>query len=134
MARRNRSRFRALISSPFSLVVVGVLFVVIAKASWSIHEKAVESRDRLDVAEADLAEAELKRDEIAERVDKLSTTAGLRAEVRDKYHAVEPGESVAVIVDPAPDRNITAASVQATSTPAAGKGFWAGIWSIFKRD
>ncbi len=127
MKRRNRSRLYTVLSSPFMFLAVLVAFYFMARAAWGIYEKADEGSMRLEAAQAQLAKLEADKASLAERVDLLSTPAGVRAELRSKYHAVEPGESVAVIIDPtsSPD---SASSVLASSTAAKASG-----WQKFLR-
>src|SRR5947207_2368032 len=99
MKRRNRSSLYSVLSSPFTLIAALVLFVVFARAAWNIHEKARESALRLEVAQAELTKLRESQADLSARVNQLSTPAGVKAQIRERYHAVEPGESVAVIVD-----------------------------------
>lgn len=98
MKRRNRSRFRAMLSSPITLALAVILLVLVGRASIKIYLRAADSSMRLDEAEATLVRMESKRADLEGRIADLSTEEGIKASIREKYHAVEPGEAVAVIV------------------------------------
>jgi len=124
MRPRNRSRSRAILSSPVTLVLAAIALFFLARAAWNIHGKAVESAARLESAQNDLGKLEESQKDLQSTVDRLSTSDGMETEVRDKYHAVLPGESVAVIVDAAPEGvNGTAAA----SSTEQKTGFWGGL-------
>src|SRR4051812_85094 len=97
--RNNRSRFRTIVSSPITLVLAIILLVLFARAAINIHAKAAESDRKLAEAQANLTKLETNRTNIQSRIAELSTEAGVEASIREKYHAVAPGESVVVIVD-----------------------------------
>ena len=111
-----RSIWKRIISSPFTLAAVVVLFIVLARSTWNMYQKAHLSDTRLEQANSELAKLAQRQDELSQKVVYLSTEQGIEAEIRTKYHAVKEGESVAVIVDDQRQTQ-TAAVVQATSTP-----------------
>ncbi|HEX7724568.1 MAG TPA: septum formation initiator family protein [Candidatus Paceibacterota bacterium] len=126
MNRRNqRSRFRIIVSSPITLVLALILLILFGRAAYNIHAKAVESDRKLAEAQANLTKLQTNRDHIQSRIADLSTDAGVEASIREKYHAVAPGESVVVIVDSDSDLNARTAS---TTTPDVPKSWWARFW------
>jgi len=133
MRPRNRSRFQAILSSPVTLVLAAIVFYFLARAAWNIHEKAVESASRLASAQNDLSKLEQSQQTLEDSVDKLSTPAGVEADIREKYHAVQPGESVAVIVDtpPAGANGSNAATAGAASSTVQAPGFWSRLLQLF---
>ena len=98
MMRRNRSRFRAILSSPITLALAVILLVLVGRAAIKIHLRAAESALRLEEAKANLVRMESKQTDLDKRIGDLSTEEGIKASIREKYHAVEPGEAVAIIV------------------------------------
>jgi hypothetical protein len=79
----------------------------------------------LSQAQAELAGLEQQKESLSDSISYLSTPAGMEAELRDKYHAVKAGESVAVIVDDASSSSSSGASSEASSTPSSG--WWSGL-------
>lgn len=94
------------------MMIVGiVLFVILAKAVWNIHEKASISGARLDQAQNELQKLTERQDNLSAKVTFLSTDQGFESELRAKYLAVKDGESVAVILDPEVSTTSTSSSV-----------------------
>lgn len=129
MVHRNRSKLRMILSSPAVCVAALLLLFFLAKGAWGIHSRAVDSAARLEAARTELAELEATRSLAAAQTARLSTESGIKAEVREKYRAVEPGESVAVIVDTAPQKPV--ATSTATSSEPVRKSWWR---RLFTRD
>jgi cell division protein FtsB len=119
MNRRNRSRFRTIVSSPVTMFLALVLLILLGRGAYNIHAKAGESSEKLAEAQSNLDRLEHNRDAIQAKINDLSTDAGIEASMREKYHAVAPGESVVVIVDPDASRN-----GQAAATTTAPAGSW----------
>ena len=103
----NRTPFQRLVRSHITLVLASIFFVILAKASWNVHQKAVASSLRLSEAQSELAKLKDRQTDLSSKVDFLSTDQGVESELRTKYLAVHSGESVVVIVG------------SATSTPKA---------------
>ena len=114
MNRRNRSKFRMVISSPITLFVALILLILVGRAAMSIHAKAAESAEKLSEAQMSLNKLQANQSNLQARIDELSTDSGREASIREKYHAVAPGEEVAVIVDDQAQNGSAAAA--ATST------------------
>lgn len=127
MNRRNRSRTKAVLSSPVTLVIALALLAFMARAAVRIHAQAAESAQRLAEAQASLAKIQANATALQGQIGELSTPEGVEASMREQYHAVEPGESVAVIVDPD-------ASGQQDSQPAAtttpSQSWWQRIFGF----
>lgn len=100
MSRRNRSKTHAVLSSPITMVAAAILLAALARAAIGIHERAAESADRLAQAQMSLAKMTANEAQLQDQIKELSTDAGIETSIREKYHAVAPGESVAVVVDP----------------------------------
>ena len=130
MNRRNRSRMKMVLSSPFMLVGVLIVFLFLARAAWGMMSKAGLSADRFDQAQAGMAKLEDSQSDLSAKVALLSTPAGVEADLREKYHAVAPGESVAVIVGQPSDSAAAADSAsvsppsQASMTSTAHASWW----------
>ncbi len=120
MMSRNRSRPSAILSSPFTLILALVALVFLVRAAAKIYSKTADSFVRLDEARANLAKMEAKRIDLMDQIQNLSTPEGIEASIREKYHAVEPGESVAVIIN----RDV------ATGTPGGDLNAAAGVQAV----
>ena len=121
----NRSPWKRFIYSPAGIIIGCIGLFILVRAAWNIHEKAVVADERLSQAQAELAGLEQQKESLSSSISYLSTPAGMEAELRDKYHAVKAGESVAVIVDDASSSSSSGASSEASSTPSSG--WWSGL-------
>jgi cell division protein FtsB len=121
----NRSPWKRFIYSPAGIIIGCIGLFILVRAAWNIHEKAVVADERLSQAQAELAGLEQQKESLSDSISYLSTPAGMEAELRDKYHAVKAGESVAVIVDDASSSSSSGASSEASSTPSSG--WWSGL-------
>lgn len=128
MQRRNRSRLRTFFGSPFTLILAVVILVFAGKAALGMYEKSTEAAERLAEAQAALDRVAVKKASIAARIGSLSTEEGIEASIRTKYHVVEPGEQMAVIVS----NEAAVVRVSTTSFAKGGpKGFWKSVLGIF---
>ena len=121
----NRSPWKRFIYSPAGIIIGCIGLFILIRAAWNIHEKAVVADERLSQAQAELSSLEQQKESLSSSISYLSTPAGMEAELRDKYHAVKAGESVAVIVDDASSGASSSSSGGASSTP--GVGWWSGL-------
>ena len=96
----NRPLWQRIVRSPLMMIVAIVLFVILAKAAWNIHEKAALSGARLEQAHNELLKLQARQQDLSGKVAFLSTDQGVESELRTKYLAVKDDESVAVITDP----------------------------------
>ena len=121
----NRSPWKRFIYSPAGIIIGCIGLFILIRAAWNIHEKAVVADERLSQAQAELSSLEQQKESLSSSISYLSTPAGMEAELRDKYHAVKAGESVAVIMDDALSGASSSSSGGASSTP--GVGWWSGL-------
>ncbi len=116
----NRSRWKKIVGSPITLVVVVMLLLFLAKGNWNLYKKTEVSAARLTQARLELDTLKDREQVIAGKVQKLSTPEGIEAEIRTKFHGVKAGESVAVIIDDEQSASAKSAFDMATST----LGWW----------
>jgi hypothetical protein len=115
----NRSLWKRFFYSPVSIGIAIVVLYFLIKGGINIHEKAVLAENRYEQTKAELADLQQQKDSLSDSIDHLSTQSGMEAELREKYHAVKDGESVAVIIDnssSSTDENNSSESGVATST------------------
>lgn len=99
MKRRNSFSWKRLLRSPVTLIIMIAMFAVLARAAWTMVARDRLSAARLDQAESQYAKLQGNESKLSEEVSELSAPGGVEADLKEKYHAVSPGESVAVIVD-----------------------------------
>lgn len=118
--RRSRKRWKAFLASPIVMVVAAALAAFMTRAAWLMSGKEAGSTDRYEQASADLARLEAEKADLSGKVAYLSTEKGVETELRSKYHAVVPGESVAVIVD----ERVATDSASGSAARARPDGWW----------
>lgn len=119
----NRSPWKRYLASPLALILSFIVFILLARASFSISQKSTLSASRLAQARVEFEKLKSRQDDLSSKVGKLSSDGGLESEIRSKYRAVKDGESVAVIID---DSKST--STATTSAPIK-KGWWGRLMS-----
>ena len=96
--------------------------------------RAKLANERLSQAQAQYAKLEDSQAKLSNEVTELSSPGGIEADLREKYHAVTPGESVAVIVD-SPSGNDSNADQSAgalnVSTTAPAGNWWHRFLDFF---
>lgn len=118
--RNNRSGWQRFVGSPITLVAGLVVLVFLARSSARIHAKAGESQVRLMEAQANLTRVQANETTLKTQISNLSTDDGVVTEIRKKFHAVEPGEDVAVVIN----RDENKQSATTTASTAAWWQFW----------
>ena len=124
MRNSNQSVWPRIVRSPVTLVIGILLFIFLARAVWNVRmaEKVVTTKLREEQAE--IVRLQDQKQDLAGKVEYLSTKSGIETELRSKYRAVRPGESVAVIVDDA-----SSTAPVATSTPKVS--WWNNVLGFF---
>lgn len=96
--RNSNTFWHTLISSPITLVLALVLLVFLTRAAWNVHRSADVASAKLSQAQSEVDDLKAQQSNLSEKINYLSTPAGVETELRTKYRAVKQGESVAVIV------------------------------------
>jgi len=133
MKTRNRSGWKAFTSSPFTLIVALIILGFLVRAAWNIHGKAALAGKHLDQTESEITKLQASQADLSAKTADLSTEAGIEAELSEKYRAVAPGESVAVIVDPMSPNVTNGTDANAASSSASLKAPTQGWWQSLLR-
>jgi len=120
----NRSPWKRFFYSPIGIILACIVLFFLVRGGLSIHEKAIIAGQRLDQAQTELTDLQHQQSTLTSSIAQLSTTQGIEAELREKYHAVKQGESVAVIVN---DSSIGSSSEGATSSPLTKTSWWGSL-------
>ncbi len=118
-----RNSNKRIIDSPITLVIALLLCIYLARAVWNIRKSATVAETKLEQAQSEYDRLQKQKTDLSTKIDYLSTPEGVETELRTKYRAVRPGESLAVIVDTTPTTTV------ATSTPS--QGAWSRILQWF---
>ncbi len=111
-----RPMVRRVITSPIFFVVILIVFIVLARAAWGIHEKVVLSATKLEQAEAELVKLKARESDLQSGIGRLSTDQGIESLIRTQYKGVRDGESLAVVIG----TDDTASVAQSSSTASVG--------------
>lgn len=95
---QKRKLKRYLYSKP-ALVVLTLIFLFVAKATWNVYDKVEISQDNLSMAERELDKLKVRKEALASQIEYLQSEQGVEAEIRQKFRLVKEGEEIAVIID-----------------------------------
>ncbi len=127
MKSGNRFTWQRFFYSPVGIVIGFIVFIFLLRGGWAIHQKALLAQQRLNQAQTELTDLQHQQLSLSNSINQLSTPAGIEAELREKYHAVKEGESVAVIVDNSKlGDNEGGSSSQSTSSTTVSQLSWWG--------
>ena len=121
---QERKKFRKILYSKATLVVLLVMVVFVARGAWQIHEKAVIARAERDEAARALAELQNRTTELQASLGRLRSGQGIEEELRQKFTVAKPGEEVVVVVDESAKKSENGTS--------QSKSFWESILGFFR--
>ena len=96
---QEKRKVKRFMYSRITLVILLVIILLLLKSVWNVYEKESLTRDNLDKTASDLQGLKDREQMLSTEIDRLKTTSGTEAEIREKYGLVKPGEEVIVIVD-----------------------------------
>jgi len=96
---QRKKKIRRFIYSPLAQILMAVLIVFMAKATWSVYAKERDSRGNLLKATENLASLEAREDNLFGQIDRLQTPEGVEAEIRGQFQVAKPGERMVVVVE-----------------------------------
>ena len=125
MKSGNRFTWQRFFYSPVGIFFGLIVFVLLLRGGWNIHQKALLAQQRLDQAQTELTDLQHQQVTLTSSISQLSTNEGVEAALREKYHAVKQGESVAVIIDNSkPDtENTTSGGVSSDSNISSSTSY-----------
>lgn len=89
---------RKLYSKPV-LVILAILIVFIAKGTWGVYQKEIESRKNVAMVMNELESLEQRKVFLEAETEKLNSEEGKEEVIRQKYQVSKDGERVLVVVD-----------------------------------
>lgn len=96
---QERKKFRKILYSKATLVVLFFLVVVIGRGAWQIHQKAVIAQGERAQAARAVEELNLRVQGLEKSLTRLRSPEGAEGEARQKYTVARPSEEVVIIVD-----------------------------------
>ena len=118
---KQRQKFKRILYSRFTLVVLVIICLILAKATYGIFQKYEISKTNQAQLQAQLTDLQSRKAFVDSAVQSLETPEGVSYELQDKFGVVEPGEHEIVIVD---------ATTTDASSPDSG-GFFDNVVDFF---
>jgi len=109
-------RARRIIYSWPSLVILFVIMLVLAKATWGAYGKYTLARDNLADVRREHDSLEGRKETLSREIARLKTQEGVEEQIRRNFQVAKPGEDLVVVTD-------TPTSTLAT-TSAEKQPFW----------
>lgn len=109
----------------YSRPVVAIILTIALYSiysTWSIYEKMVESRKRMEKTQIELLALSARGTQLDTAIGELQTQDGKEREIRSKFGQAKSGESMAIIV---PDND------SSTTTSSVGRSAWSKFLHFF---
>jgi cell division protein FtsB len=121
---QERKKFRKILYSKITIVVLGVLLLLVGRGAWNIHERAVIARAERAQMGRTVDELDSRAIELEKSLTSLRGSRGVEEEVRRRYMVARPEEDVVVIVDDDRKKSENDEAVK-------GGTLWSRIWGMF---
>lgn len=105
-----KKKIKSRLYSKITIIILGLIFLLLAKACFSVYQKQRDTKEKLTRAEAALTELSDRRTNLQEETARLQSSEGIEEEIRRKFQVSKEGEKVIVIVDDQKDQNMPATS------------------------
>ncbi len=89
---------RVLLSWPTIIILIFVT-ILLTQSLWDIYKKSIESSTKANLAKNELAKLLERKDSLTKDLNRVSNSAGIEAELRDKFDVGKDGERLLVIID-----------------------------------
>lgn len=97
--QRKKKKIHRFLYSRLAFGILIVLTLFIGKATWNVYTKEQESEKNLKRATEELASLEARQAQLSQKIDRLKTTEGMEAEIREQFQVAKPGEKMVVIAE-----------------------------------
>ena len=121
---QQKKKIRKVIYSKAFLIVLLILIVVLAKATYEIYQKENLSSEDLSETQKEYDGLKTRQSMLNSEISKLKTDTGVEEEIRSKFDVAKPGETVVVVVG----NNSSSTNDQ----NGQNKGFWQSFLGWFK--
>jgi cell division protein FtsB len=120
---QQKKQFKKIIYSKIFFVIFIILIFFLGRATYNIYNKSKLSYDNYIIVKRDYENLKDRKGMLVSEINRLKTDSGIEEEIRDKFNVAKPGETVVTV--------ISSSSVSADINDS-NKGFWSGLWGIFK--
>ncbi len=123
-------RFKRILYSWPSIVILAALVIVVARAAFGVFQKEQESARSLTRSEAELKQARVRQEFLTAEIGRLQTLQGIENEIRDRFRVHKPDEKLIILVDGDNPKNATSTETE----KSVKKNFWSDILEVFRGD
>lgn len=97
---QEKHKYKKILYSKGMIIVLVILIVFFARATWGVYKKEKESSANAYRATQELKRLSDREALLTSEIARLSTDEGIEEEIRAKYGVSKPGEEILIIVDP----------------------------------
>jgi len=90
---------KKMVFGKIALFVLILIFVLFAKGTWGVYQKASFAKDNRDRADQELEVLHTREEALREELTRLDTKRGLEEEIRHKFDVGLEGEQLIILVD-----------------------------------
>lgn len=119
---QKKRKLRNRIYSKTTVLILFVVIIIIARATWKVYKTNVESSRNLEEVSADLDAMRAREAELAYEISRLNTEKGQEEEIRKKFNVAKDGEGVVYVIETEKDEEEVVSEVN----------FIQKIWKNFK--
>lgn len=120
----DKKRMRRFVSSPWILAGLGILIIVAGWNTWDMYQKWRLSEEALEKTRVSYDNLEKREVFLDQKIESLSTTGGVEAEVRQRFGVAKPGEGVIVVLSDEEEQQLVEEE----------QGWWAKMKGWFSGD
>lgn len=113
---QDKKRFRRILYSRITFILVVILCVFVGKATFSMYQSNNLTEEKRKIAESELMAVKARESSLRAQIISLKTERGVEEELREKFRVVKNGEGVIIVVDQ--DKK------EATTTKSGFTGFF----------
>jgi cell division protein FtsB len=121
--RQRHSEWKNILESRIVLIFLGALLLLFIWGIVGFMNKMKITIQNRKIAEVKMVELEKQKEKLTSDINRLNTSSGVEASIREKFGLVKDGEGEIVIVE---DKTQPVVPVQSSG------GFWNWVKSFFK--
>jgi cell division protein FtsB len=122
---QQRQKIKSRLYSIPALLALLIFAIFVAKGTVAVVQKETESAAEVQALKTKIATLSNEQTSMKDDIASLNTQSGIDKEIKEKFNVSEPGEHVAIIVDPA-----NSTTSEATGTKPWYKIVWDDIMSV----
>ncbi|RJQ31299.1 hypothetical protein C4572_02600 [Candidatus Parcubacteria bacterium] len=121
---QEKKKFKRILYSKWVFIGLAVVLGLLLFSTFKVYRTSKRSLAKNEDIKRQLAEMEIRKNEMEERISVLESDSGREEEIRRRFNVAKPGEKMLVILDK------TGQDVKISEEEKAG--FFSRAWSGFK--